>query len=68
MKTKHTHCLTLRLEPQIDELITEASWERHTSKASWIRSAIRQNLGIAPAQAESLKKRIRRGVAPGELR
>jgi hypothetical protein len=57
MKTKHTHCLTLRLEPQIDELIAAASWERRTSKASWIRAAIRQRLGMADARPGRLTKK-----------
>jgi predicted transcriptional regulator len=46
MKSQNTHCLTLRLDPQLDELLCEAAWERRQSKAAWIRVAIKQSLGI----------------------
>ena len=45
-KTTYTRCLTLRLDPKIDELLTDACWSRRTSKAAWIRAAIRQSLGF----------------------
>jgi len=45
MKTKFTHALTLRIDTTINELLTEAVWERQTSKAQFIRAAIRQRLG-----------------------
>lgn len=44
MKRKKTHCLTLRLDPQVDELICEVSHDDRMTKADWIRSAIHQSL------------------------
>jgi hypothetical protein len=44
MNRKHIHCLTLRLDPQLDDLLTETAFENRTSKSSWIRMAIRQRL------------------------
>jgi hypothetical protein len=44
MKRKYEHCLTLRLDESLDDLLTEAAYDRRTSKASWIRMAIRQSL------------------------
>jgi hypothetical protein len=46
MEDARFHCLTLRIEPQLDEILTEACWAHRTTKAAWIRSAIRQSLGI----------------------
>lgn len=45
MKTKHTQAMTLRLDPAIDDLLNEAAWRKHISKAAFIRGAIRQRLG-----------------------
>jgi hypothetical protein len=45
MKRKHTHAMTLRLDPQLDELLTNASYDAHLTKAAWIRCAILQSLG-----------------------
>ena len=44
------HRMTLRLQPHLDELLTEVAYSRRTSKAALIRSAIRQSLGIANAR------------------
>ena len=44
MKRTYTHCLTLRIEPNIDELLAEAAFDRRITKSDWIRSAIRQGL------------------------
>jgi len=46
MDRTNTHCLTLRIEPELDELVTEAAFDDRTSKASWIRMAIRQRLRL----------------------
>jgi hypothetical protein len=43
MKRK-PHCLTLRIDPELDELISDASYDHRLSKAAWIRAAIRQSL------------------------
>ena len=44
MKLKYERCLTLRLDDTLDDLLTEAAYDRRTSKAAMIRSAIRQSL------------------------
>jgi hypothetical protein len=44
MKRNKMHCLTLRIDPQLDDLIADASYDRRTTKAAWIRAAIRQSL------------------------
>ena len=60
MKSKLTHCLTLRIEPHIDDMITEASYDSRTSKAGWIRAAIRQSLVLADQTImEQKRKRAR---------
>jgi len=43
-KNKYTHCLTLRLESKLDELLTEAAYDRRITKSDWIRGAIRGSL------------------------
>jgi Arc/MetJ-type ribon-helix-helix transcriptional regulator len=43
-QTKYTHSMTLRLTRELDELLTEASYDRRVSKSDFIRSAIRQSL------------------------
>jgi len=45
----YTHCMTLRLEPRIEEMITEAAYARRITKSDWIRDAIRR--GLASQQA-----------------
>jgi hypothetical protein len=42
-KDKYT-CMTLRLEPQLDERLTEAAYDRGLTKSDWIRAAIRWGL------------------------
>jgi hypothetical protein len=37
-------CMTLRLDPAIDELVAEAAHDKGVTKTDWIRSAIRQRL------------------------
>jgi hypothetical protein len=44
MKRRFSKALTLRLDPQMDELVTEAAYNRRSSKATWIRAAIRHSL------------------------
>ena len=45
MTTAFTHCLTLRITPEMDELVANAAYGAHQTKASWIRGAIHQRLG-----------------------
>jgi hypothetical protein len=40
MKTKFTHCLTLRLTPEMDSLLCDAAYDAHLPKSGWIRLAI----------------------------
>jgi len=44
MNRTYTRCLTLRIEPSVDDLLTEAAYDRHLTKADWIRTAIRRSL------------------------
>jgi predicted DNA-binding protein len=37
----------------MDELVVNAAFEKHMTKASWIRKAIRHNLGIAGQSANA---------------
>jgi hypothetical protein len=46
MKRTYIHCLTLRIEATVDELLTEAAFDRRITKSDWIRAAIRQGLAI----------------------
>jgi len=46
MNRKYTQSMTLRLEPQLDDLVADAAFDRRTTKASWIRAAIRRSLKI----------------------
>lgn len=46
MEKTRLHCLTLRIDPQLDEILTETCWDHRTTKAAWIRAALRQSLGI----------------------
>jgi len=43
-KTKYSECMTLRLEPHIDQQVIEASYDSRLSKADWVRRAIRRGL------------------------
>jgi hypothetical protein len=42
MSTKS--CMTLRLDPAIEELVTEAAHDKGVTKTAWIRTAIRHRL------------------------
>jgi hypothetical protein len=44
VKIKNTHCLTLRIPHQLDLAVSDAAFDAHQSKASWIRTAITQRL------------------------
>jgi hypothetical protein len=37
-------CMTLRLDPAIEELVVEAAHDKGVTKTAWIRTAIRQRL------------------------
>jgi hypothetical protein len=55
-RTNYPRCQTLRLDERLDDLLTEAAYDRHTSKANWIRSAIRRHLGITTARPGGIAK------------
>ena len=44
MNRTYTRCLTLRIEPNFDDLLTEAAYDRRLTKSDFIRSAIRHML------------------------
>jgi hypothetical protein len=44
MSQRHTYCLTLRLEPMLEELVAQGAHERGITKSDWIRIAIRKDL------------------------
>jgi hypothetical protein len=44
MKTNFSHCLTLRITPEMDSMIVDAAYESRQFKANWIRGAILQRL------------------------
>jgi uncharacterized protein (DUF1778 family) len=44
MNRTYTRCLTLRIEPKVDDLLTDAAYDQRTTKSDWIRSAIRRGL------------------------
>jgi hypothetical protein len=56
MKKEANHCLTLRIEPQLDEVLTDACWTTRTTKAAWIRSALRRSLGIEDPMPRRMRK------------
>jgi hypothetical protein len=37
---KNDHALTLRIDTHLDDVISEASYERRISKSEWIRVAL----------------------------
>lgn len=57
MDRKNTCAFTLRITPELDEAITNAAWFKRTSKAAWIRAAIRQRLRLADAEHDGLEKK-----------
>lgn len=58
-KTKK-HAMTLRLDPQLDQVLTEVCWDRRTTKAAWIRAALRQSLGIQNPMPQRMRtERVR---------
>jgi predicted transcriptional regulator len=58
-KTKK-QAMTLRLDPDLDDLLTEICWEHRTTKAAWIRAALRQSLGIQDSLPQRLRKETTR--------
>lgn len=54
-RSTFTHCLTLRLDQTTDELLTEAAYDRRTTKAAWIRAAIRRCLGTTERTTDRVR-------------
>jgi len=44
MKTKFTHCLTLRITPEMDSMLCDAAYEARLPKSGWLRLAIQHFL------------------------
>ncbi len=44
MNRTYTRCLTLRIEPKVDDRLTEAAYDCRLTKSDWIRAAIRRTL------------------------
>jgi hypothetical protein len=59
----HTHCMTLRIEPSLDEALEEACCARRTTKAGLIRSLLRQSLGLAETLPHRMRKHAQNGSA-----
>jgi len=49
--TAYTHCLTLRITPEMDDFVADAAYTSRQSKANWIRGAIHERLGRGRATA-----------------
>jgi hypothetical protein len=54
------HAMTLRIEPQLDDILTEACWAHKTTKAAWIRTAITRSLGIRNPLPQRMRKETTR--------
>jgi hypothetical protein len=63
MKRQKSFCMTLRLPPQLDELVSEACYESRMSKAEWIRAAINQSL--RSLESRNWSNRASQGVVNG---
>jgi len=44
VKNKNSHCLTLRISPELDSLVSDAAYESRQSKSAWIRLALQRIL------------------------
>jgi hypothetical protein len=54
-------CMTLRLDPAIDELVAVAAHDKGVTKTDWIRSAIRQRLKAQREPQDSRTKAAHQG-------
>jgi hypothetical protein len=65
-----TRCQTLRLDQPLDDLLTTAAFEGRMSKASYVRAAIRQSLGVVKQSPTRLKRNelIHKGQEQGGAR
>ena len=55
MSQRYIYCMTLRLEPAVEELVAEAAHERGLTRSDWIRMAIR--IGLRAQQEQHDKRR-----------
>ena len=60
MKRKLTHCLTLRILPESNLLVSDAAYDAHLSKAAWIRRAIQAHLGQRRREEPAMQEPILR--------
>lgn len=44
VKMKNTHCMTLRLSPELDSIIADAAYDARLPKSGWIRLVIEKCL------------------------
>ncbi len=59
MNRTYTRCLTLRIEPNVDDLLAEAAYDRRLTKSDFIRSAIRHILQQPNADVSHDRRRER---------
>lgn len=57
MNRTYTRCLTLRIEPNVDDLLAEAAYDRRLTKSDWIRTAIRR--GLTDHESTNTRRAIR---------
>ena len=58
MTIKNTHCLTLRIPPDLDLLVSDAAYDARQSKTSWIRAAIHQRLARVRRTPTSMREPV----------
>jgi hypothetical protein len=54
VKIKNTHCLTLRIPPELDLLVSDAAYDARLPKSAWIRRAIQRCLQEKRERQEAL--------------
>ena len=60
MKRKHTHAMTLRLDPRLHGLLTDASYDARLSRAAFIRRAIHAHLGQRRREEPAMQEPVLR--------
>jgi hypothetical protein len=60
MMTRFTHCMTLRIPPELDSLIADAAHDARLPKSSWIRAAIHQRLARVRRTETSMREPVLR--------
>jgi len=60
VKIKNTHCLTLRIPPELDLLVSDDAYAARLSKAAWIRRAIHQSFARVRRTETSMREPVLR--------